>query len=380
MEASDDPYVILGVSQDATAADIKKAYRQLALKHHPDKQRTDEDKEKAHSLFAKISNAYELLSDDEQRQMYDWQQGKGVPQSASRPSTPTRTARTTSSKPTTSNWANTSSHFHDPFSVFEEVFREEFGNDSTARSKSPQKSEDEGPLPPGAVEVSMQTAMKTIKGKSVTVTERVYQLPDGSRTTRVEKNVVGESAPSPKSPKQTKVKSKSPKASPKQEQQKQPKVTTRNVNGMTETTTTFPDGRSETKIEPETTRKKTSPIRNNGGKTSPIRNNGGTRTSTRIVNGTKETTTHFPDGRTETKIEPVGGPGPQQGSRSCSPPTNSRPMAAGVNKPVAKSNNTGATKTQTRIVNGMKETIIERTTTRPDGSTETSFEKKVEAI
>jgi len=78
MDKGDDPYNILGVSKDASAADIKKAYRKLALLNHPDKQTTDEDRKRSHSTFAKISNAYEILSDEEQRRQYDLLQQCGI--------------------------------------------------------------------------------------------------------------------------------------------------------------------------------------------------------------------------------------------------------------------------------------------------------------
>ena len=57
-------YDLLGVSKGASAAEIKKAYRKMAVKHHPDKG-GDEQK------FKEISAAYEVLSDDEKRQLYD---------------------------------------------------------------------------------------------------------------------------------------------------------------------------------------------------------------------------------------------------------------------------------------------------------------------
>jgi curved DNA-binding protein CbpA len=72
MDKGDDPYEILGVSYDATDAEIKKAFRKGALKYHPDKQETEEDKEEAHHIFAKFADAYDTLTDLVKR--YDWKQ------------------------------------------------------------------------------------------------------------------------------------------------------------------------------------------------------------------------------------------------------------------------------------------------------------------
>jgi len=71
MNEEDDPYEILGISEDATAADIKKAYRKLALRHHPDKQTCEKSREEATAKFSKISAAYEVLSDEEERRQHD---------------------------------------------------------------------------------------------------------------------------------------------------------------------------------------------------------------------------------------------------------------------------------------------------------------------
>lgn len=64
-------YKILGVNKDASKSEISKKYRELALKYHPDKNINSGDYEKKRELFNTISEAYEVLSNDDKRKMYD---------------------------------------------------------------------------------------------------------------------------------------------------------------------------------------------------------------------------------------------------------------------------------------------------------------------
>lgn len=63
-----DLYSVLGVSKNATQAEIKNAYRKLAMKYHPDRNLGDKNSEE---LFKKISAAYDVLGDETKRRQYD---------------------------------------------------------------------------------------------------------------------------------------------------------------------------------------------------------------------------------------------------------------------------------------------------------------------
>ena len=65
---TDDLYQVLGVGRDASAADIKKAYRQLVRKYHPD---ANPGNKEAEEHFKKINHAYEILGDSQKRAQYD---------------------------------------------------------------------------------------------------------------------------------------------------------------------------------------------------------------------------------------------------------------------------------------------------------------------
>ena len=70
---SEDYYQVLGLDRNADENAIKKAYRKLAIKWHPDK--NPDNQEAAGEIFKKIGEAYSVLSDGEKRQIYD-QYGK----------------------------------------------------------------------------------------------------------------------------------------------------------------------------------------------------------------------------------------------------------------------------------------------------------------
>jgi len=66
--AKRDYYEVLGVEKNASADDIKRAYRRLAIKYHPDKNPGDKD---AEAKFKECAEAYEVLSDADKRRQYD---------------------------------------------------------------------------------------------------------------------------------------------------------------------------------------------------------------------------------------------------------------------------------------------------------------------
>src|SRR6185503_10122165 len=95
-----DYYDVLGIARNASADDVKKAYRKLALKYHPDRNPGDKS---AEASFKEVAEAYEILSDTEKRARYD-QFGHAGVQGA-----------TVAGHPGASG-------VHDPFDIFEQVF------------------------------------------------------------------------------------------------------------------------------------------------------------------------------------------------------------------------------------------------------------------
>ncbi|MHA1426282.1 MAG: molecular chaperone DnaJ [Candidatus Helarchaeota archaeon] len=74
-----DPYEVLGVARNATKDEIKKAFRKKAIQYHPDK--NPDKREWAEEKFKELAEAYEILNDDNKRQLYDRFGWNGVKQS-----------------------------------------------------------------------------------------------------------------------------------------------------------------------------------------------------------------------------------------------------------------------------------------------------------
>jgi molecular chaperone DnaJ len=121
--AKRDYYEVLGVERSATAEEIKKSYRKLAVKYHPDKNPGDKASEEK---FKELGEAYEVLNDAQQRAAYDQHGHAAFDRRAQ---------------------ARSSSNFHDPFDVFREVFGgggifEDLFGGGRADPNQPQRGED----------------------------------------------------------------------------------------------------------------------------------------------------------------------------------------------------------------------------------------------
>ncbi len=140
-----DYYEVLAVARDASAGEIKKAYRKLAMKYHPD--RNPDDKE-AESLFKECTEAYEVLSDEKKRQIYDTYGHEGLKSSG----------------------YSGPGNFEDVFSSFGDIFGDLFGFGG-GRSRG----QKDGPVPGNDLRYDVNiTFMEAVHGvsKEVELTRR----------------------------------------------------------------------------------------------------------------------------------------------------------------------------------------------------------------
>ncbi len=96
-------YTILGVSRDASEDEVRKAYRKLALKYHPDRNKPGDKVSEAR--FREIVEAYHVLADKNRRILYDYDLKKGIPKTTqiTRPARPATTNTTSRPEPLTAS-------------------------------------------------------------------------------------------------------------------------------------------------------------------------------------------------------------------------------------------------------------------------------------
>ncbi|MDC3108479.1 molecular chaperone DnaJ [SAR86 cluster bacterium] len=126
-----DYYEVLGVNKSTPKEDLKKAYRKLAMKYHPDR---NPDDEAASEKFKELSEAYEILSDDQKRQAYDQFGHDGV-------------------NPSFSNAQGAAEGFSD---IFGDIFSDIFGGSSRPGGSRSRRGADLS----YSVEVSLEDAVK----------------------------------------------------------------------------------------------------------------------------------------------------------------------------------------------------------------------------
>lgn len=131
-------YEILEINKNANKEEIKSAYKKLALKYHPDKNKTN--KEEAENKFKEISEAYEILSDEQKKFNYD-------------------------------NGQNVVIHNHNPFDIFEHMFNNHHSSFNIDISNL------------NSSFTSVNTSTQIVGNKKITRIEKTINTPNGVQTT-----------------------------------------------------------------------------------------------------------------------------------------------------------------------------------------------------
>ncbi len=169
--AEQDFYSILGVSKNATAEELKRAYRQQALQWHPDKH-AGEAKKAAEEKFKKVNQAYEVLKDPQKRQMYDQMGHSAYAQGGSGGGSPFGGAYGQQgpfrySYSTNVNMEDLFGGYSDPFDIFEQFFG---GGSRQQQARKPVYT----------IELDFMEAVKGIeKNVSISGQSRTIKIPGG---------------------------------------------------------------------------------------------------------------------------------------------------------------------------------------------------------
>jgi molecular chaperone DnaJ len=162
MANKQDYYEILGIKRDAKPEEIKKAYRRLARKYHPDVNPGDKT---AEERFKKMSEAHDVLSDPKKRSVYDrfGQYSENLADAAARGAGPTGGGRTTPGFDFTGfDWggASTSSGGGSSSSSFRDIFADLFGGGATREKEPPRPQPKRGDDIEMPLSVSFEEAIK----------------------------------------------------------------------------------------------------------------------------------------------------------------------------------------------------------------------------
>lgn len=172
MATKRDFYEVLGVKKGATDAEIKSAYRKMALKWHPD--RNQDKKEEAEKQFKEINEAYQVLSDPQKRKTYDQFGHAAFDPASGMGGNPFgggfRQGPFTYTYTTSGGFGGQNTDFGDPFEIFEQFFGGGFGGFSQAARR-----------PRYSLSISFMEAIKgTTKEVSIEGKKHTIKVPAGA--------------------------------------------------------------------------------------------------------------------------------------------------------------------------------------------------------